>query len=290
MTYNYTVPVKRNFPRSNDFTNLSPGDHIRYPGDVTFDEWTYLSQSESAVSITSNQDNYDMGTDAILLLSSDASRTITGFSHTDDDGFERQGEMRIVNVGSNNIVLANQDSGSTAANRIITGNGADWTLYPNDAVDLFYDEINSRWRISGAWVSGMIREYREIKTMDLAGETVADIAAFNVTGVVRAKILAVVTTNFTAAGTTADATLDLTSDGATFIPKTDMGDMVAYRIWHDNEPRYEAVPVDTLREYFIADGANNTINVHIYDDVTAGALQLICLWAPMSAGATLTAA
>lgn len=53
--------------------------------------------------------------------------------------------VTLVNVGSTNkIVLKNQSSSSTAANRFLMA--ADVTLEPNNAVALKYDGTDSRWR------------------------------------------------------------------------------------------------------------------------------------------------
>jgi len=75
-----------------------------------------------------------------------ASRRLTGmaFSHT----AWRDGMVHlIVNVGSNDLVIANEDAGSTAANRFHCSTGADITLTPGQAADLIYDSTLSRIRV-----------------------------------------------------------------------------------------------------------------------------------------------
>jgi len=52
------------------------------------------------------------------------------------------------NVGNYVILIKHQDSGSTAANRIITTTGNDFFLSPGHAVALVYDATDSRWRVS----------------------------------------------------------------------------------------------------------------------------------------------
>ena len=94
--------------------------------------------------ITADQNNYDLGTSGWRRLSSNASRTITGFvAGLDGD------EVLLVNVGAQDIVIANQDtaSASTAANRVITGTGASITLAPDDTALIKYDGTNQRWRV-----------------------------------------------------------------------------------------------------------------------------------------------
>jgi hypothetical protein len=55
----------------------------------------------------------------------------------------------VANVGAANFVhLNNQDAGSTASNRIITGTaGSVNALNTNDTCELIYDGTTQRWRI-----------------------------------------------------------------------------------------------------------------------------------------------
>jgi len=97
--------------------------------------------------ITSNQNDFTtLDTDGnkvgVLRLSSDASRTITGLANGETGKF-----LYIINVGSFDIVLANQSSSSSATNRIITGTGADLTVESDDVVKLYYDSTTERWRV-----------------------------------------------------------------------------------------------------------------------------------------------
>ncbi len=97
--------------------------------------------------ITSDQNNYstvdsDGKNAGVLRLSSDASRTITGLANGEANRF-----LYLINVGSNDIVLANQSASSTAANRIITGTGASLTMEADDVSFLYYDSTTARWRV-----------------------------------------------------------------------------------------------------------------------------------------------
>jgi hypothetical protein len=95
--------------------------------------------------ITSDQNNYATAGLSILALTTDASRTITGFANGGQDGKL----LIILNVGSFNIVLAHQSASSTAGNRIITNNaGTNITILPNESVTLIKDfgGVN-RWRV-----------------------------------------------------------------------------------------------------------------------------------------------
>ncbi|REK40887.1 MAG: hypothetical protein DWQ20_00735 [Actinobacteria bacterium] len=63
------------------------------------------------------------------------------------------GESRvvwIVNTGANDVTLAHQNANSSAANRIITTTGADYTLTAGthpEVVQLVYDPFALRWRM-----------------------------------------------------------------------------------------------------------------------------------------------
>jgi hypothetical protein len=93
----------------------------------------------SPAQITSDQSNYALSTTIFHRLSTDAARTLTGL--TCNSKF-----VIISNVGSQNLILANQSASSTAANRIITGTGADYTVAGDETVILIYDATAARWR------------------------------------------------------------------------------------------------------------------------------------------------
>lgn len=95
--------------------------------------------------ITANQNDYALGSASLFRLSSDASRTITGF----EGGTDGKGIV-LANVGSNNIVIANQSASSGAINRVITGTSGDITLSADDVAILFYDGTTERWRVQEA--------------------------------------------------------------------------------------------------------------------------------------------
>lgn len=46
-----------------------------------------------------------------------------------------------------NIILAHEDVGSLAANRFITPTGNAYVLQPREAVFLWHDDVDNRWRI-----------------------------------------------------------------------------------------------------------------------------------------------
>ena len=108
---------------------------------------TIRAPLDSPTQITADQNNYQAGTGRSLFyrLSSDASRTVTGFNPA--GGINQDGELHyIINVGANNIVLANESASSTAANRFTNVTGSDITLAANEMAMLVYDNTSARWR------------------------------------------------------------------------------------------------------------------------------------------------
>lgn len=90
--------------------------------------------------ITSNQNDYAIGAQTSFRVSTDASRNITGFTGGVD------GKIIIIrNIGSFNLVITNEDSGSTAANRITASTGGNLTIAPNGSIVLQYDSTSARW-------------------------------------------------------------------------------------------------------------------------------------------------
>jgi hypothetical protein len=97
--------------------------------------------SDTPAQITSGQNNYDLGTAIVHRLSTDASRTITGFLAP---VIERMDVL--LNVGAQDLVIANQNGCSDEANRIITGTGASVTIAADTCVLIWYDLTTARWR------------------------------------------------------------------------------------------------------------------------------------------------
>jgi hypothetical protein len=93
--------------------------------------------------ITSYQNNYNpSGIDraTVLLVTTDAARTITGIAAP---RYER--ELKIVNTGNFNLLLAHNSGSSSAGNRIIVPTGASYTMNGDEGVHLAYGA--GAWRI-----------------------------------------------------------------------------------------------------------------------------------------------
>jgi len=106
-----------------------------------------LATQISPAQITSDQDNYSptgWGTSDEVRLYTDASRTVTGFAAP--TGTE-QTRKTIINIDSNDLILANESASSTSANRILTGTGSNLTISAGQAISISYDTTSSRWRV-----------------------------------------------------------------------------------------------------------------------------------------------
>lgn len=96
--------------------------------------------------LTATVNNYSLPDGIYFRLSTNGvARVITGLANV------KPGRLVFLcNVaGGANITLNNQDAGSTAENRIITGTGAAVNIQPDRAAILFYDGVSTRWRVVG---------------------------------------------------------------------------------------------------------------------------------------------
>jgi hypothetical protein len=93
--------------------------------------------------ITANQNDYNpagVAAAAVLQLSSDASRTVSGLA-----GGAEGRVTSLVNIGSQPIVLSDESASSSAANRFALG--ANLTIAAKQAAMLRYDGTATRWRL-----------------------------------------------------------------------------------------------------------------------------------------------
>ena len=110
---------------------------------------TFGFTATSPTQITANQNNYDPGTASYLQRwSTDASRNVTGLTFASSTKVSGQ-IHKIWNVGTNNLVLVNDDgSSSTATNRFATSTGGNLTIPGGSCADVQYDASATRWRVS----------------------------------------------------------------------------------------------------------------------------------------------
>jgi hypothetical protein len=91
--------------------------------------------------ITGDEDDYALPDEVVVRMSTDAPHTITGFSPSEEGDFHI-----LINVDSTDFVIANEDAGSSAENRVITLTGASVTLVANAIFIMVYDVDSLRWR------------------------------------------------------------------------------------------------------------------------------------------------
>ena len=106
-----------------------------------------LPQLITPAQLTADQHDYaptGHATALGMILESDAQRTITGFA----GGVDKR-PLLIVNRGLYNIILADDSSGSSAANRIALPSAL--TLVPSSGTWLVYDGTAQRWILASPW-------------------------------------------------------------------------------------------------------------------------------------------
>jgi len=130
----------RRYEESGDVGLIDIGDNAQPI--ITRDDGSQIDQT-TVPQVTADQNNYAIPPGELIRLSTDASRTFTGFSGS------RPGLFVICNVGSQNVVIANDNAGSTAENRVLCHSGANITLNANESVLITYDFQSSRWRTIG---------------------------------------------------------------------------------------------------------------------------------------------
>ncbi|MDN3278772.1 hypothetical protein QWJ07_31235 [Frankia sp. RB7] len=136
--------------------------------------------------ITVNQNDYSptgLKHAAALVLTTDASRNVTGLvAASATDGTDGR-EVTIYNAGSNNLVLQDQNASSSAANRFDLG-GADVTLGPKQSLTLRYRTQGSlnRWEVvtstAGQGVADASISARKLATSALGGQMLTINAKF----------------------------------------------------------------------------------------------------------------
>lgn len=123
----------------------------------------------SPTQITADQNDYNptgLSTAAVLRLSSNASRNITGLA-----GGAAGRILILHNVGSQNVVLKDESGSSAAANRFALPN--DLILLPDMSTALQYDATSSRWRAFGnadittTLLSGVKLTYNSATSIDV---------------------------------------------------------------------------------------------------------------------------
>lgn len=129
-----------------------------YVFDATvYSDTTFNGGLVSPATITGNDGNYDPGTSALFIrLATSATWSLSGLGIASSLSPQVSGEIhQIWNVGANNLILLHQNAGSSAGNRFLMDTGANMTLLPNEGVDVWYDLVTGRWRVSKKNITGL---------------------------------------------------------------------------------------------------------------------------------------
>ncbi len=99
--------------------------------------------SLTTVTTTGNIDDLDFSDASLLRMNNASLSTIRGLKA----GTAGQ-RLTLVSIGAGDVALADQNTNSLAANRLITGSGATSTLFAGaGSVTLSYDATTARWRV-----------------------------------------------------------------------------------------------------------------------------------------------
>ena len=115
---------------------------------ITDDATTAKHTKRMAVSprtvttLTADTNNLDVGDAVFIRLSGDDPWHITGIANGTASRV-----LLLCNVGNVDLTLDDENAGSSASNRIITGTGADFVLNPDALVLSLWDGTDQRWRL-----------------------------------------------------------------------------------------------------------------------------------------------
>ena len=116
---------------------------------------TTLTLTPASVTLNANQNNYSFGSTSLLYVTpASADRTVTGLLAGSDGQ-----QLTIHNVGSFDLILANESGSSSAANQILTGTGASLTVPPDKAVTLTYNGTLAVWVVENTLCCGPTTEF-----------------------------------------------------------------------------------------------------------------------------------
>jgi hypothetical protein len=102
-------------------------------------------RARETTTLTGTQNNFVVDGAFVFLVANNASAlTLTGIALS---GGNIDGARLFIDAINSNVIFKHQDTGSSAANRFITGSGSDITLQAGDRALLFYDDTVDRWRV-----------------------------------------------------------------------------------------------------------------------------------------------
>jgi len=132
LTYNTVNGVRMSLGKATPTAQLSVQD------DIQFDPLGFVLGN----GVTYNDFNIQGKT--YIRMNSGTGCTLTGLAGGIDGKI-----LIIINATGGNLTVSNQSTGSVAANRVITGSGANLTLAADQNCILLYDGTTQRWRVIG---------------------------------------------------------------------------------------------------------------------------------------------
>lgn len=132
-----TLAGSNTFTSTNSFSGTLSSSGTANLGGVTNFPFVTLTQ------VTADQTDWapSSSTGIFFRASTDASRTIHGIVAPSGSAVRWYW-----NVGSFDIVFANNSGSASAANRMLLTTGADFTCTPNRGILLIYDSVTAKWR------------------------------------------------------------------------------------------------------------------------------------------------
>lgn len=110
-------------------------------------------------------------------------------------------------------------------------------------------------------------------------------AIFEVTGSVAMRVFGRCTVDLVGASATLEVGTALTTAG--LIAQTTAANIDANEIWHDNAPDASVEALSVLTERIVSQDVIGTVGTA---NITAGVIEFICIWKPLSVGAEVSAA
>jgi hypothetical protein len=121
--------------------------------------------------------------------------------------------------------------------------------------------------------------------------TSASTICFNVTGSVIVKIFGICKTGVTTDGAVPTIELGVSGNTAILIAQiADARDLAINEIWTDATPDSTVQDISSLPEFVISNGQDIILTVGNSANVTAGDVELYCIWKPLSDGASISVA
>ncbi len=151
---NLTVSGSSTFTVGTGLTTLGGGLDVSagnstFAGNLVVENTGYLATNRAAdFSTTGTTNDANLGNASLVRLTGASTQTLTGIAGGADGRI-----LTVINAAAQAAVLNNNDTNSSAANRIITGSGANLTLEAGASITMIYDSGASVWRVTGSSVS-----------------------------------------------------------------------------------------------------------------------------------------